>query len=428
MFTIDKIKSSIQSNKTLVNGSLFSIFSFVNKGFGFILLMVLAGFISPGEYGYLSLFNTVIMFVGYFRALSTEGYLSVAYFREGESGIKNTISCVFTTLFIFSVLLLLTLVLYGGGLATKLDLPLNILYLCLPIAFFSLFSNLILDYVRIREKVGIYGILSCGNAFLNFVLSILLVKNVNTGWEGRVYAEVICSVLFGLIGLFWFIRGKFISLPNLQYWKQMLIWGIPLIPHLATQFFRQGCDRYIINSSHTIDDVGLFSFALTLANIISMIGFGFNQSNGVDIYKVLGNKEISNEKKRVKLANQRRIIRKIYIVSTVVVMVFGYLLVPMILPKYSGAMNYFLILSIYSLGICFYLLYTNYLFFYKKTKNIMYVTFSSAILHLLLSIALTRYSLLITCGIYCLTQFLVVIVIRRLALKELNKELVIANC
>lgn len=425
MLAINKLKSILTGNQTLINGALFSVFSFVNKGFGFILLMILAGFISPGEYGYLSLFNTVMMFLGYFRALSTEGYISVAFFHEGEGGIKNTVSCVFATSFLFSLLLLALLLIFGGFFARLLDLPLNILYISVPITFFSLHANLNLDYVRIRERVGLYGLLSCGNALLNFVLAILLVKYMNKGWEGRVYSEVICAILFGVIGLVWFLRSKYIGMPDLKYWKQMLIWGIPLIPHLATQFFRQGCDTYIINSFHTIEDVGLFNFALTLANIVSMIGYGFNQSNSVDIFKVLGNRDMSNEEKIIKLSNQRRVIRRLFIGAAVIVTLFVYLLVPLVLPKYSGAMIYFLILSVYAMGICLYLLYTNYLFYFKETKSIMYVTFSSAILHLLLSLVLTRYSLLFTCGIYCITQIFVVFLIRGLALKKMNSELLV---
>lgn len=50
------------------------------------------------------------------------------------------------------------------------------------------------------------------------------------------------------------------------------MWGIPLIPHLATSWIKQGGDRYIINYYYTLAEVGIFSFALNLSNIIDMIG------------------------------------------------------------------------------------------------------------------------------------------------------------
>ena len=77
-----KIKSIIK-NETLRNGAFFTLFSFVNKGMNFVLLILLARYISPTEYGYWSLFGTITMFLGYFMAMTTEGYISISYFQEG---------------------------------------------------------------------------------------------------------------------------------------------------------------------------------------------------------------------------------------------------------------------------------------------------------------------------------------------------------
>lgn len=420
---IKKIKG-ITTNKTLVNGALFSIYSFVNRGFSFILLMILANFITPGEYGYLSLWGTVVMVIGYFISMSTDGYLEVSYFRDGESGITNTFSSVFFTTLITGVLFAFTLLFAGNWISARLDLPLNSLYLALVISFFTVYTNLNLNLFRIKEKVGKYGLFSCSNALLNFILSIVLVKYLGQGWLGRVNAQFLCFSLFGVIGVFLFIKGKHLCLPDWKFWKKMLIWGVPLIPHLATNFIRQGCDRYIINEYHSIEDVGLFSFALNLATIISMIGMGFNQSNSVDIYKVLGDNSMANEAKMNRLQKQRQIIRTVYILIAVVVIIGCYFLIPSIFPKYAGCKGYIPILSIYAFFLCLYYLYTNYLFYYNKTKNIMYVTLSSAVLHLGLSLLFTRYSLYMTCVVYCLTQVMVVIVIKHLAMKELKSKLV----
>lgn len=418
----EKLKN-VAKNKTLLNGALFSGFSFINRGFSFLLLLILANYITPAEYGYLSLFSTVVMVIGYFMAMSTEGYMSVAFFKEGEDGIKNTFSCILATCLITSAVLVLALAIGGDKLASLLDLPQNVLYFSIAIGFFTVFTHVNLNYIRLREKVKTYGIYSCGNALLNFVLSILLVKTFLMGWEGRVYAQTLCFTLFGVIGLITFIGGGYLRLPDKAYWRKMLIWGVPLIPHLTTAFIRQGCDRYIINSYHTIDDVGLFSFALNLANIITMIGHGFNQSNSVDIYKILGDKNMSNQTKLEKTNAQIRLFIKAYILITVLVTVVGYIIFPLLLPKYAPAMNYFALLAVYGFLVCMYLVYTNYLFYYNETKTLMYITFGSSVLHLILSLFLTKYSLSLTASLYGLTQLLVVLLVRRKALRLIEMTL-----
>lgn len=422
---LEKI-NSILHNKSLLNGAMFAMFSFINRGFSFLLLLILANYIAPSEYGYLGLFGTVVMVIGYFMVMCTDGYLSVAFFKDGRKGIEKSFSCILSTALLVSIILFVSITIGGNTISSKLDLSTESLYYAVAICFFTVFTNLNLDILRLREKVTTYGLYSCSNAFLNFLISILFVKIFLWGWEGRIYAQFICFTLFGIIGLVTFIKGGFIQIPDFAYWKKMLMWGIPLIPHLATNFLRQGCDRYIINYFHSIEDVGLFSFAFNLANIIIMLGIGFNQSNSVDIYKTLGSNDMTPEQKLSSLTKQRTQISIVYVLLSVMITLVGYFVFPLILPKYSGAMNYFVWLSVYALLNCVYLLWTNYLFFFSRTRNIMYITFGSAILHLLLSLLLTRYSLYLTCSVYIVSQLLVVIIIRKMAIKTLNEKLVIS--
>ena len=411
---------NVVSNKTLLKGGLFSIYSFVNRGFSFILLLILANYIAPAEYGYLSLFSTVVMVLGYFIALSSEGYMSISYFSEGDSGIKKTFSCILAICICMLLLLCLLLVLFGDDLSRLLDLEESILFYAVVIAFFTVFNNLLLDLFRIREKVFVYGWLSCGSALLNFIISIIFVKGLLLSWQGRVYAWMGCTILFGMIGLWYFFRSGYFTSQVRSYLKPMLIWSIPLIPHLATSFIRQGCDRYIINYYHSIEDVGLFSFALNLVGIITMIGFGFNQSNSVDIYKTLGDKVISAEYKLKHLSKNRKFFLFLYLAVTLLIDVVCYILIPIVLPKYAYAVNYFLVLSLYGFFVCVYLVYTNYLFFFKKTRMLMYITVSSAIVHLLLSLWLTKYNLYITAIIYSFTQAGTAIIVGYISMKELE--------
>lgn len=426
MYLINKINSfdRIKKNKALLNGMLFSLFSFINKGFSFLLVLILANYITPGEYGYLSLFVTFLMVLGYFMALSTEGYLSISYFKNSDIGIKQTVSGILLISSVVLLSLLIIISLLGVPLENLTQLNANCLYLAVIICFFTVSSNIFLDLFRLKEKVMLYGAICCSNALLNFITTILLVKYVHLGWMGRVYSQFACFSIYGLFGILYFAYKGYIVLPSSSSLKKMIMWGLPIIPHLATSFIRQGCDRYIINYYHTISDVGLFSFALNLANIVVMIGVGFNQSNSVEIFKVLGDKTITNREKKQKLLFQRKQFVKIYCILTLITTVIGYFIFPLVLPKYANSMNYFLLLAIWGLGQCLYLLYTNYLFYYDKTKSIMYITFCTSLLHLLLSLLLTRYSLFFTCSIYIITQFVICFFIRKKAKSLLVKYLI----
>lgn len=395
---------SIISNKTLLNGALFALFSFFNRGIGFVLLLVLAKYITPGEYGTLNLFNTVLMVLTFVTALSTEGYFSVAYFRDGESGVKNAYSSIFFTTLITTAILCLILFVGNQYVADLLDLPLFALYIAVIVGFLTAHINVNLDFFRVKEDIVAYGLVSCGYAVLGFLLTILLVVTILPGWEGRVYAQLNSALLCGLFALIYFWRKKLIKLPDTQYWKQMLLWGIPLIPHAATNFLRQGCDRYIINHHYSLDEVGIFSFALNLCNVIIMIGLSFNQSSSVEICKVLADKQTAFTNKQDRLMRMTRSMFFVYLISTVGVCLGGFLLVPLLLPSYTSSLNFFPLLSLYGFLQCLYYLFANYLFYYKDTKVLMYITFGTSVMHLVLSLLLTHYSLYLTSVVYILVQ------------------------
>lgn len=417
---------SIKKNKSLFNGTLFSIFSFANKGMGFILLIFLANFITPEDYGYLSLYTTIVMFLSYFVGLSTNGYQSITFFKSSQEEVKKDTTCILTITFI-SFLLLYVILFIGKDVFPHLaNLSFQILQLAIWVSFLNFIYAVNLEFFRIKEQIWKYGYLSCGHTLINFVLSIVLVIPFSLSWKGRIYAEVISAFIFFLIGIYYFYKTKLITYQGLDFnrYKRIMAWGIPLIPHLAANWVKQGGDRYIIESHHSMTDVGLFSFALNLTNIIIMIGVAFNASNSVEIYKTLSIKNNSKEFIIQQIRKKEITFIYLYLIASITIILSGSLVMPYILPQYADSIPYFIILGIYGFLQCIYFIYCNYLFYFKKNKIIMYVTFTSSILHLILSLFLTQYSLYLTATIYVISQTYILLNIYYLSKQTLKKELV----
>ena len=356
-------------------------------------------------------------------AMTTEGYLSISYFQEGMEGVKKSFSCIMQTTLIVSGVFLFITTLLREFFQQIFDLPWQYLFWAIGIAFFTVYSNICLDYLRIKKKIALYGLFSCSSAFLVFGLSIVLVKYFFMGWRGCVQAQFFSILLFGTIGLCYFLFTKKASLPNKAHWKAMLCWGIPLIPHSAIAFIRFGCDRYIINHYYSVEEVGFFSFAVTLSAAIVMIGSGFNNANSVNIFEILGNKDLKSEEKIVYLNKQKKSIFLVCLFSTIVITILCYLFVPVFLSKYILSIKYIVILAIYAFLQCVYFLYTNYLFFYKRTGALTTTTFSFAIVHLFASLVVTQFSVTYTCIVYVITQLGVVFFIRKKAVKTIEDNL-----
>lgn len=418
---VDKIRSLLQ-DKTLKNGFAFSIFAFIGKGISFVLLILLASFIPPSDYGKLSLFNTAVMLLGFFMSFSSSGYFSISFFKEEKDIFHQDFTVIQLLLLLSVVIISFFFLVWDDKLSSLIGISSGLLWWALVIAFSNVPFQMHMDYYRIQENVFYYGLLNLGSAILNALFSLLLVIQFAQGWMGRINTHIGVSLLFFIIALVFFLnKGFFVSHISKERLKIILFWGIPQIPHLATNWIRQGCDQYIINYNYSVEEVGLFSFALNLVSIITIIGMAFNSSNSVSIFQIISNKSIINKEKYLK--DNTRNILYVYIFSTVIFILGVCLFLPFLLPKYTGSLPFFMVLSIYGFLVCIYFLYCNYLFYYGYTRILMYITFGTAIIHLCLSLLFTKYSLFYTTIIYVVSQTICVAFVYLCSKKILKKEL-----
>lgn len=413
----------IISNKTIRNGAAFSVYSFFNKGTSFLLLLILANYIQPKEYGELSMFNTVVMLLGYVVSLSVHSYLSVSYFQRTKEEFKKDFSAICIVTISVSLILLLILLFDVDWWSTVLKIPADLVIIPLLLASLTVFVNMNTDLLRVQGKITEYGIFSCGFAISSMLLTLYLVIFQEQNWRGFVYAKLICDSIFGFISLIRFYKLNLFTLTtDTSIYKTLLFFGLPVIPHHMANWVRQGCDRYIIDYFYDTSEVGLYSFALNLVSVITMVGTAFNATNSVTIYQTLS-ANLSKEDKLAKLKRNERYITLVYLSVTILIVGGAVFFVPILLPKYSKSIVYFLILSVSGLMNCLYFLKCNYLFYYKQTKTLMYITFGTSILHLCLSLILTRYGLSYTCIVYSTMFSVMYVLVSRQSDKLLTKEL-----
>lgn len=386
---------NILNSKNIRNGAIYTIFSFLNRGLGFILLLILAGCLNPSDYGSLNLFNTFITLVGIFITLGTTGYVSVAFFQKDRESLNRIIglSLFVTSIVLIMLSLILLIVPYEVQRITGIGL--NYLFVALLICYTSEISNLNLVLWQVEEKPLSYGVFTFILAIFNFIFTLWFIVGLKMNWEGRVYSQLIVSLSLGIYSIYFIIKHNYISFLFLK--KSIVIdtlsYGIPMIPHLMSFWFKQGCDRYVIQYYWDASYVGVYSFALNFAAIINMIGTAFNSSNSVYIFKNLSLGYVVTKGVLMRITH---VMTWVYLVLTLTVWSCSSLLIPIILPKYVTCIPLLLPICIGAFAQCLYLLWVNYLFYYKRTKQLMYITFSTAILQLIISIILTGFTIIYT--------------------------------
>lgn len=413
-------------NKTLQSrnfrhGMLYTLFSFLNSGIGFILLLILAKYLPPTDYGSLNLFTTFVTLLNIIIALCTTSYITVSFFHKSKEELRQIILISFCTATCMLIIFAAMITLFPNFVERSVGVPTEYLWLGLMICYLGVFNNVNLDIWRLEEKPLTYGIYGVSFAVCNFMLTIWLIVCVKLGWSGRVYAWFILGIIYFIVSLIFLTKRKYIVLsrPSLNLLKETYLYSLPLIPHTASFWLKQGLDRYIINYFHEQAAVGYFSFAMNLAAIITIVGQAFNATNSVYLYKRLT--EGYNKVKRV-LRKQTKIMTMVFLIVSIGVGLFAFSLIHFFLPHYNESIKYIFPLCAGAFFQCLYLLWVNYLFFYKKTRSLMHITISTALIQITFSIWLTRYSPMYTAWISTIVIFLTMYLVRRKSKQVLSNE------
>ena len=412
--------SLLLRTSTFRNGAAFTIYSVLNKTINFILLFIIANYVSPDGYGKIDLFNTTVLLLGYFISLNTTSVISVNYFTYSKSQLRESISCVLI-LTLLGGLIFGSSILFYGKMSSVIGLRSIFMLYAIIVSISNVVYDIILNIWRLEENLKQYGVYSIGLVLLNFVLTLLFIVHHKLGWTGRVYAQVLSYLILAVVGTYALLKKNLIvfKLPAKYIILDSLRFGLPLIPHSISFWLRQGLDRYLINFFYSSSVLGCYSFALNFANIIQLLGTALNATYSVTIYKKLAENDIIIVQS---LLRTSKIITFVFTILAVFIVCISFVFIPIIFPNYSDSLSYLILLSIGSLAQCVYLLYVNYIFYYKKTNILMYITFVTSLLHAILSVIVARYSLMYVAVLNALTNIIIMILVYIYAKKVINQH------
>lgn len=408
----------MNSNYLLKKGALFSLFSFINNGISFVILLLIAKFITTSGYGELNIFNTTITLLAIIISLNTTGYYSVVFFNKKQVYIKSVFSSiVFLSTIVFSFFVFFCFF-FSHILFEYTNLSLKWYIIAATICFSQVIINMLLDVYRLEEQICKYGFFSLSICLFHAIITLIFIFVFNYDWEGRAYSQLITSLIFLILSGSIVLKNHRLGFFDISVVKDSLIFGLPLIPHALSCWIRQGFDRYIINYNYDSTVVAIFSFAFNISSIVLIIGTAFNATLSVQIFKILSNPS-SNEYRA--LNKQINIALLVILFLSLSILLLSYWLIPIFLPKYVESLTYLFPLCLSAYLQCVYFKYVNVLFFYNKTKKLMNITIFISAIHLLFSLIFVPLSPLVSPYMLLLTNFLITFLVRREVLNFMKR-------
>jgi len=390
-FNIKKIASS----SLLVGSAVYLLSNIFTAAIPFALLPILTRYLTPGEYGQVAIFQTLLTGLGAFIGLNAQGAASVKYYDHNLSKDeqKYFIGHCFLILCGTTAFTFLITFIFIQPLSEWLALDAKWILLSVFVSSATFVVTMRMGQWQVRKQAKKYGMFQVSQSLINVLLSLLLVVYFLQGATGRIWILSIMPLIYAAIALFLLYKDGLLGFSwRPLYLQEIISFGVPLIPHSVGYFLLSSIDRFVINDKLGLTQVGVYMVAVQLVSALGLIFDSINNAYVPWLFECLKRNQIEEKKKIVRWTY-------VYCLVLLCIVVIVFVLGPPIIifiagEKYSAASG---VIGWLALGQVFhgmYLMVTNYIFYSKKTGLLSVSTLISGFLNVgLLMVLIPFYGL-----------------------------------
>lgn len=269
---------SLFKKKIVKDSGIYTGSRIVSKAIPFLLLPVVTRYLSPEDYGIVSMFSVLIGITIPFVGLNAQASVFRSYYKK-EIDFPVYVA---NSLFILTGCSFIAVIIYlaFSGIISKISgFPANWLLLVVLVSVFQFFINLILVIWMAKKKSLYYGFFQILLSLVNIGTSIFLIVNVGLEWQGMVLGTAIAVIIFGLFGFFILYKDAFIKFKlNIGYMKHSIGYSGPLIPHVISGIAISMTDRLFITNMIGLSATGLYTVGYQVGMIIGVLAGAFNKA------------------------------------------------------------------------------------------------------------------------------------------------------
>ncbi|MGE5364358.1 MAG: lipopolysaccharide biosynthesis protein [Bacteroidota bacterium] len=260
--------------KLLKQSSIYGVGAVISPLISFIMLPIYTRFLTPEDYGVLALTNVVTLTMTAVVGLGIRSGIMRIYYTYSEK--KDRDSVIITSLFFsfaVSILFSLTLHIFSPYIAPRLFNVKECYYILDLVSYsivFSILGGNLLAVLRTEEKSKAYIFVTTTSLVLTMLLNIFFVVVLKRKVAGVLEAGLIATFVIAVGNAIYTIRDKKLSL-SFSKLKEVLGFGIPLVPALIADITLSLSDRYFLEHYTSLSDVGLYSLGYRIAAMLSIL-------------------------------------------------------------------------------------------------------------------------------------------------------------
>ena len=357
----------------------FLICAFFQKAISFITTPIFTRLLTTAEYGKYNVFNS---WMGVISVIVTLNLSSGVYvqglvkFDDRKNQYTSALQGLTITLVGIWLVIYLVFHEFWNNLFTlttnQMLLMFVIIWTTAVITFWSAEQRVVFKY---KKLVAI----TAAVAILRPALSIMLIRLSDDKVTARILGIAVVDIL-AYSGLFvaQMRRGK--KFFSKEFWKYVLAFNLPLIPHYLSNTVLNSSDRILIDKMVGASEAGIYSLAYSVSMIMSMFNQALTQTIEPWLYKKMKEDRFHE-------------ISGVAYPSFILIAIVNLLLIafaPEVVAIFAPRDYYDAVYVIPPVAMSVYFIFVYYFFvtfefYYEKTKYITIATLSSAALNILLN-------------------------------------------
>ena len=370
-------------NHLVKNIGIYTLSNVLNASIPFALLPILTNYLSVSDYGIITNYNALINLLIPFVGVNLMSSLQIVFVKRKEDIGSYITSGLFMNLTI-AVAVSVLLFIFRESLFSITGIPIQFIYLTAIYASYNNVVEVLLSYWRMEDKAINFGLFRIARTLTELSIAVILITAYDFQFEGSIHAISISYGLGALVALIIMFRKGLIHLSvRFDHIKHLLLFGLPLIPHVLSSVAIMYTDKLMLSAMINIEANGIFSVGFMVGQVIGLIQNSFNQAWVPWVFNVL---KKNDEKDKSKIVKYTYYYFVGILLLTLVLWVFTPLIYSIIGKAFASSIT--LVFWI-SLGFAFngmYKMVSVYFFYLEKTKQLAIISFTSAIINVLLNL------------------------------------------
>ncbi len=245
---------------------------------GIILLPVFLRYLSPAEYGVWALTRIIPPFIGSILSLDLSGAVLRLYYdwkKEGKE--KESLFTVWMFTLLWGGIITAIFAIFGEMVFSLIFNQVKfypLIRLTIIAEGINLTSLLALKLLRIRDEAKLYVVLNFLQVLCTLSSIIFFVAYIGSGVEGALYGVLYANASMFLVFSAVMAKNCKIGI-EIKGLKEALWYSVPLVPGNIVNNVFNVLDRFFLDKVLPASQIGIYSVARTIANILMMLVSAF---------------------------------------------------------------------------------------------------------------------------------------------------------